>query len=96
VPSYCVTHGIIFSSSNDLLTNAYGNDVNVELWAWINLKGDAACLVLHFVIGSLILIIIESDICSGCSKFTFRSLPDAAGENEKLMDNDVLAEEERV
>jgi len=93
VPSFCVTHAIIFSSSKDLLSSA-NPDINLKVWAWTNLLGDAAALVAHFVIGLILLILIESDIFAFIRKLTFRPIP---GPREDLvLDDDVIAEERRV
>lgn len=93
VPSYCVTHGIIWSSSSDLIIQAQP-DFNPNLWAWENLKGDAAFLVAHFVFGLIFVTIAETDIFSFLRKLTVWSIPEP---NQFLvLDDDVLAEEQRV
>lgn len=93
VPSYCVTHGIIFSSSSSLIVQAQPN-FNTDIWAWTNLKGDAACLVAHFFFGILFLIVVETDIFACLSKLTVWGIP--AENTGLLLDEDVLAEEDRV
>lgn len=56
--------------------------------------GDVTFLLAHFFIDTLILIIIEMDIFAALRKFTFRKIPEP---NQDLnLDDDVLAEEERV
>ena len=58
------------------------------------MKGDAAALVGHFVVGCLIIFVIECDICGCFGKISCRSVP---AENEDLeLDEDVIAEIERV
>ena len=62
--------------------------------AWFNLKGDVAALVAHFVLGIIIIFLVECDLFSCCAKMTCRSVPP---ENEDLeLDDDVIAEIERV
>ena len=102
IPSFCVTHGLVFSSTGKILVDARKNSTDgtgrptipEDIWAWFNLKGDAAALIAHFVIGLLIIFLIECDIFSCLSKITCRSVP---AENEDLeLDEDVVAEAERV
>ena len=65
-----------------------------DLWAWFNLKGDVVALIAHFVIGVIIIFLIECDLFSCLGKITFREIPP---ENEDLeLDDDVVAEMERV
>ena len=65
-----------------------------DLWAWFNLKGDVVALCLHFVIGVIIIFLIECDIFACLGKITFREIPP---ENEDLeLDDDVVAEMDRV
>ena len=101
VPSYCVTHGIIFSSSGAMLVKTRAeqpgtgrSDLPPELWAWYNMKGDAAALVAHFVVGVLIIVLIEADVFACCSSLTCRSVPEE--EEDLELDEDVVAEAERV
>ena len=51
-------------------------------------------LVAHFFIGILILTVIEADLCQCLRRFTLRSIPPRNPELD--LDDDVLAEEERV
>ena len=72
VPSYCVTHGIIWSANGDMVRKTRmdpdtgGQDpypipekLPDQLWAWYNLKGDAVILLFHFVFWLFILMLIE-------------------------------------
>jgi ABC-type multidrug transport system fused ATPase/permease subunit len=102
IPSYCVTHGLIFSSTGKILVDTRKNspdgtgrpEIPSDIWAWFNLKGDAVALVGHFVIGMLIIFLIECDVFACCSKLTCRAVPP---ENEDMeLDEDVAAECERV
>ncbi len=88
-----MTHGIIFSSSSSLISSAQP-DFNTDLWAWTNLKGDAACLVGHFFFGILFLIVVETEIFSCLSKLTVWGIP--TEKSDLSLDEDVLAEEDRV
>jgi len=58
------------------------------------LGGDAAVLLAHFVIDSLILLIIETGVFGFISRFTFRSLPPR--DITINIDEDVKLEEMRV
>ena len=102
VPSYCVTHGLVFSSTGSILVSTRANSTDgtgrstipSDIWAWYNLKGDAAALIAHFVLGCLIIFIIESDLFACFRKISCRSVP---SETEDLeLDEDVVAEIERV
>ena len=73
VPSFCVTHSIIWSSSGDLVRNTRIDATTEDgipiprqlpepLWAWYNLKGDAIILVAHFVLGIIALWLIEMEV----------------------------------
>ena len=83
IPSYCVTHGIVFSASGSMLVNARKNQADgtggllpADLWAWFNLKGDVAALIAHFVLGIIIIFLIECDLFSCLSKITCREIPE--------------------
>lgn len=93
VPSYCVTHAIIWSSSSKLILSAQPN-LNPNLWAWANLGGDAACLVAWFLIGLLFLLVVESDIFSFLRKLTMWPIPPP--KEDLVLEDDVFAEEQRV
>jgi len=68
-PSYTLINGILWSSSGAVIlqvrqSNQSYPQLSADLWAWTNLGGDAAILIAHFVIDTLILVIIELDLCS--------------------------------
>lgn len=88
-----MTHGIVFSSSKDLLL-AVNPDANMDNWAFKNLLGDALALVAHFVIGLILLAIAESDIFQFLRKISVQPIP--SKRVDLVLDNDVLAEETRV
>ena len=108
-PSFCVTHGILFSASGTLVVDSRAESttsdgqiiprtIPKEIWAWYNLKGDAAILVGHFVVGILILALIELEVYSWftwCPSFGCASKK-GQGEVVLPMDDDVFAEERRV
>lgn len=99
IPSYAVCNGILWSSCGNgiLLIRKATPDAHqlpTELWAWENLGGDAAVLIGHFVIDTLILIFIELDLFKKFREFTFYKLPPRDTTLE--LDEDVLAEEHRV
>jgi len=89
-PSFCVTHGILFSASGALLVDSRSVDTTDDgtiiprkipagIWAWENLKGDCMALVLHFVIGIAILTLIELEVhhlFDWCPKIAWRSCKD--------------------
>ena len=71
-----------------------GGELPADLWDWYNLKGDSAALIAHFVVGIIIIFLIECDLFACLGKITFREIP---AENEDLeLDDDVVAEMERV
>jgi hypothetical protein len=43
-----------------------------DYWGWGNMGGDALCLLAHFVIDILILLIIELDLFRSCRGYTAR------------------------
>ena len=109
-PSFCVTHGILFSSSGTLVVDSRkgsssGDDAPIiprqipaDIWSWYNLKGDAAILLAHFFIGILILALIELEVYSlfdWCPRCGCASKK-SQGEIEYVKDDDVFAEERRV
>jgi hypothetical protein len=107
-PSFCVTHGILFSASGTLITDSRTEDTDeiiiprkipTEIWDWYNLKGDATILCLHFVVGIIILALIELEVANlfdWCPKIGCRSRKNTLKEDDLIKDDDVFAEEERV
>ena len=109
-PTFCVTHGILFSASGSLLiasrTDMTTSDGVIiprklpkDIWAWENLKGDAMILILHFVVGLIILTLIEMEVISlldWCPGIGCRGSGSARNEVELVKDDDVFAEEQRV
>jgi len=93
VPTYCVTHGIIASSSLGLVASVQP-DYPQELWAWDNLLGDAVILICHFFLGIMLLFVAEADIFACLRKLTVWSIPEKKQGLE--LDEDVIAEEDRV
>lgn len=101
IPSFCVTHGLVFSSTGQILVDTRKNsegtgrdEIPSEIWAWFNLKGDAAALIAHFFIGLTIIFLIECDVFACLSKVSCSKMPD---ENMDLeLDEDVVAEIDRV
>ena len=113
VPSFCVTHGILWSASGDLVrktraSSDTGGDNPIPiprklpepLWAWYNLKGDAAILIAHFFFGLFVLALIECEVdllFSWCPSISFRSCRSRQSKGPVLIkDDDVIAEEARV
>ncbi len=109
-PSFCVTHGILFSASGTLLLGSRVEDttdegviiprkIPSEIWAFYNLKGDAFFLLCHFVVGILLLCLIELDLCQ---YFYWCAKPGCTTNSKKGMgpvlikDDDVIKEEHRV
>jgi len=109
-PSFCVTHGILFSASGSLLVDSRAEDttddgtiiprkIPADVWDWYNLKGDATILVLHFVVGLIILALIELEVANlfdWCPKLGCRDRLNERREEDLIKDDDVFAEEERV
>lgn len=71
-----------------------------EIWDWYNLKGDCMILVLHFVVGVLLLTLIELEVVqwlAWCPKLGCKSSGDRRRQGPKLVkDDDVIGEENRV
>lgn len=101
VPSFCVTHGLVFSSTGKLLVDTRHAspgtgrpEIPEDIWAWFNLKGDVVALCCHFVFGLVVIFLIECGLFNWLSKLTCRTLPE---ENEDLeLDDDVVNEMDRV
>ena len=101
IPSFCVTHGIVWSASGEMLVKTRAEsdgtgrpDLPDGLWDWFNLKGDAAALIAHFFIGIFIIVLIEADVFACFSKLSCRAVPE---ENTNIvLDEDVIAEVDRV
>jgi len=88
-PSFCVTHGILFSASGKLLVDSRAVDstddgtiiprkIPADVWDWYNLKGDAVILIIHFFVGIIILALIELEVANlfdWCPKFGCRDPP---------------------
>ncbi len=110
-PTFCVTNGILFSASGILILDARSEDttddgviikrkVPEEIWAWYNLKGDAVILVIHFIVGVIVLALIELEVDllfdwlpkPGCRYLRNR---DRRGP-PMIKDEDVIEEERRV
>ena len=111
IPSFCVTNSIIFSASGTLLVDQRVQDTSdgapviprqipEEIWAWYNLKGNAAILVLHFIFGLLVLTLIELEVYqyfAWCPRLGCRPSGHKAHRGPELVkDDDVIAEERRV
>ena len=108
-PSFCVTHGILFSASGSLIVGSRATlttdtgiiiprRIPAEIWDWYNLKGDAAILLLHFFVGIILLALIEMEVQNlfdWCPSFGCRS-KNLVDEDELIKDDDVFAEEQRV
>lgn len=110
-PTFCVAHGILFSSSGALLVGSRAEDttddgqiiprkIPSEIWAWYNLKGDCMILVLHFFVGIIALALIELEIellFDWCPKIGWKSSKNSDRQGPSLVkDDDVIAEENRV
>ena len=110
-PSFCVTNGILFSSSGILIEDARIQDETEagvvikhkwpeEIWNWYNLKGDAVMLIMHFIVFSIILILIELDVGQLLLWMPRLNIECRCKKQKKgpgmVKDDDVEAEEERV
>ena len=103
VPSYPVTHAVLFGSLGDTLSEVREKhrflkhhlpEISADPWVFQNLAGDTTVLILHFIIGTLMLILIEADVFKKLKKFTFKKVPER--KQNMVLDEDVLTEEERV
>lgn len=61
-----------------------------ERWAFENMGGDLFMLVMHFVVGILLVILIELNLFKFLKEFTFRQMP--APREELWLDDDVADE----
>ena len=111
-PTFCVTHGILFSASGKLLVSSRDSKsmvtdegvilprkIPANIWAWENLKGDCVILGLHFVVGLIILTLIEMEVITlfdWCPAIGCKSSSEGRREVELIKDDDVFAEEQRV
>ena len=109
-PTFCVTHGILFSSSSTLLVDSRIDDITddgtiiprkipPEIWAWYNLKGDCVILLMHFVFNLIVLVLIELEVYTlfdWCPCLRFRSEGAFRQGPRLIKDDDVITEEKRV
>ena len=111
VPSFCVTHAILWSASGSLVRKARSESVSADdvpipsqlpedLWAWYNLKGDAVMLVAHFIVGIIVLWLIEIEVYAlfkWIPRISCRSRNSRQRQGPVLVkDDDVIEEEKRV
>jgi len=59
------------------LITAVEPSYSTKLWAFSNLGGDALILILHFVIDTSILILIEADYLDCLKSYSLRKVPPA-------------------
>jgi hypothetical protein len=62
-PSYCLGSAVYLDASADLLTTSRasrGLELTDDDWALINVGGDIMCLVLHSILWTVILVVIET------------------------------------
>jgi len=92
IPNYCVINGILWSASGSEIIKIRQSvstypQISPDLWAWENLGGDVACLLLHFFIDTLLLIMIESDLLSCLKSYSLRKIPPP--DETLILDEDV-------
>lgn len=105
VPSYCVTHAIFTSQNLPQLVKSRsgaiaGDYPNLpewpdELWAWENLKADLMALILHFVVGLILVAVIESPLIDFFGEMQCCAAKEFPRDDLDL-DEDVEDEEERI
>ncbi len=67
IPSYPLINGILWAAAGERIIpdvrEEYpdSNQIPMNYWGWQNMGGDAAILLLHFFVDSLILVLIERD-----------------------------------
>jgi len=104
LPTFCVGQGIVFSSTYNLLDIARTgliaegfdvNPVNTDVYALTNIGGMYVIMVCTSAVCFALLVVMEADIFQSCAKLSVQKVP-ASAIDEKDMDDDVLAEEERL
>lgn len=98
MPSFPVTHAILWGALGETLIQVReltpdATPLPSANWDFQNLLGDAVVEVIHFFVGILILTVIETDFLACLKRITVRTIPPRP---EFELDEDVLAEEERV
>jgi len=105
IPTYCVGEGIIFASAVELLEISRKGiqtlkpdldlkSIDPDVYAFENLTGNYVFMILTGIFCAALLVIIEADIFQKCANFSFESLPSPRDDLD--MDDDVIAEEERL
>lgn len=98
-PTYCMMNAIYFASAGQAIVKSRSFKKSIYpqwpsgVWAWKNLSGDILCLLLHFVIDTAILCVIESGILN---KYFARQPKIPPIDTSQEVDNDVAAEYKRI
>lgn len=98
-PSYCVVNGILWSSTKSVILDIRvlypdAHQLPSDNWALENMGGDALILIIHFFVNTLILFLIEIDALSCLKGWSAKKIPPP--QQNLVLDDDVIAEEERV
>ena len=105
IPTYCIGHGIVWSSTWNLLnisrngliaTGKYPDlvPINDNIYAFANLTGDYTIMIITGIVCSLLLVLIEADLFQCCAKFSVKRIPEP--KHDLDFDEDVEAEENRL
>lgn len=107
IPTYCIGHGIVWSSTWELLNISrngliaspkYQDDnlspINDNIYAFANLTGDYTMMAVMGIFCSLLLILIEADLFQCCARFSIKRVPEPRHDLD--LDDDVENEEKRL
>lgn len=104
-PAYCVTHAFITSNELQILVQSRNESIagdypdlppwSADLWAAENLGADLVALIAHFIVGLMMVTIIESPLFDSCKDCACCESP-IPRDDDLDLDEDVKDEEERV
>jgi len=106
IPTYCIGHGIVWSSTWEFATQARDGYISIDdnkydlepldtdVWAFQNLTGDVVLMIIVALVSTGLLILIEADIFQSCAKFSMYSNPEPRDDLD--LDDDVIEEHERL
>lgn len=93
-PSFCLTNSIMFASSKSRLI-LFREDINNDDFAMENMKGDIMVMMIHFVVWTIVVIVLESGLLKFLKRISFCKGSVKPIQDMKL-DEDVVEEEQRI